>query len=220
MGNELFQPGPGKFLFLVLTYHPTISLFSPKYWIRRDKRSRNYHVEGELLTYIRRHVHDALIYTGSSASKGPPKGCTGKAFEDMVNILFQDGKPLPPFVLPTDISPRVRSLNKCGRHIPKKTFDHAAFKAGDPTPKVVWLKFWPTLLHILYCLLLYACSVWWNFLRVAKVLCRIGSTDLPKTAPSPPPPCLGQACLSRASPGKGWSLINRSLGSDSRSFHN
>ena len=48
MGNELFQPGPGKFLFLVLTYHPTISLFSPKYWIKRDKRSRSYHVEGEL----------------------------------------------------------------------------------------------------------------------------------------------------------------------------
>ena len=88
------------------------------------------------MTYIRRNVHDALIYTDSSASKGPPKGCTGSAFQDMVDILFQDGKPLPPFVLPTDMSLRVRSLNKCGE-LPKRAFDHGAFKAGDPTPKVV-----------------------------------------------------------------------------------
>ena len=153
MGNALFKPGAGKFLFLVLTYHPSIPLFSPKYWIKRHKKSRNYHVEGELLTYIRRHVHDALIYTGSSISKGPPQGCNGHAFQGMVDILFQDGKPLPPFVLPTDISSRVLSLNKCGLP-PKRSFDHGAFKAGDPTPKVVWPNFWPILLHILYCLLL------------------------------------------------------------------
>ena len=131
------MPGAGKFLFLVLTYHPKTKLFSPKFWIKRDKRSRKYHVEGELLTYIRRHVHDAIIYTGSSASKGPPKGCTGQAFQDMVDILFQDGKPLPPFVLPTDMSLSVRSLNKCGRQHKKRAFDHGTFKAGEPTPKVV-----------------------------------------------------------------------------------
>ena len=133
--NDLFQPGAGKFLFLVLTHHPKMKLFAPKHWIKRNKFSRKYHVEGELLTYIRRNVHDAVIYTGSSVSKGPPRGCEGSAFQGMVDILFQDGKPRPPFVLPTDVSPRVRSLNKCGR-LPKTPFDLGAFKPGKPTPKV------------------------------------------------------------------------------------
>ena len=125
--ENVFRPTKGGFSVLVLTFHPTQKLFAPHLWIKKSKMSKTYHLHEDLLTYVREHAHDALVYSG----KNSPVECKGIAFNALLETLFTS-KPKPQFVLPTEPSDTGRSMGKCGP-LHETPFEHIAYTRGVPT---------------------------------------------------------------------------------------
>ena len=125
--DNVFRPAKGGFLVLVLTFHPALKLFAPNLWKKKKQSSKTYHLREDLLTYVRGHALDALVYTG----KNSPIECKGVSFNAMLETLYT-GKPEPQFILPTEPSDTDRSMGKCGP-LSEEPFEHSAYRPGVPT---------------------------------------------------------------------------------------
>ena len=125
--DNVFRPAKGGFLVLVVTFHPALKLFAPNLWQKKKKSSKTYHLREDLLTYVREHAQDALVYSG----KNSPIECKGVSFNAMLETLYT-GKPQPQFILPTEPSDTDRSMGKCG-DLSEEPFEHSAYRPGVPT---------------------------------------------------------------------------------------
>ena len=126
--DNWLQPPAGSFLFVIITYSKTESLFAP----RLLKEGMKKYLGPELLQYVYASAADLVILGGSSGDKGPPVQCAAPRFLDFHKRFFPED-PDNQYVTPTiDL---LKSINRCGPG-PEgslEPFDLNVFKPGKPT---------------------------------------------------------------------------------------